>query len=382
MRIAYDVRLVEGKFMTGTIRYAVTLISHLLQVDARNEYLLIGNEHWLREYINLSAFPNATVIPRPQARFPLQNFLWFHHTIERLNVDIFHAPHHMLAPFKGKHYRKIVTVHDLTPFVVFSDYHEKYIKTKLWRRWFYKTPYFIAWMVRSADMVIASSAHTKQNIIRFLKVPAEKIHVVWIGIDRGFTPGVQIPETFFEKYQLPRQFLLYFGQGVPHKGLHYLIQAYAQLPIDLRTRYKLELAGKMKYGYLDVLQNLAQELGVQEQVVFPGYIVDTDLCALYSAATLLVHPSLSEGFGLTPVEAMACGTPVVYADTSSVTEVVGDAGLSVLSASAEALAQGIQTLLYDESLRRAYAAKGIQQAQRYSWDTTAREVLDIYRLTV
>jgi glycosyltransferase involved in cell wall biosynthesis len=267
-------------------------------------------------------------------------------------------------------------VFDLIPFL----FPEALSKSRLLWRVFYKTPYPAAFILRSADTIITSSENTKHDIIRLLNIPSEKIQVVWGGLDNRFRPGYQISEQFFQQHKLPPHFMLYVGRQDPYKGLSYLVQAYGLLPESLRQTYKLVIAGKMDVRYIGEVQNLVGKFNLQQDVVFLDYVPDADLPLLYSAATLLVHPSLYEGFGLTPLEAMACGTPVVYADTSSLTEVIGDAGFAVSPASAESLVRGIQKMLEDEHLRHSFSERGIRHTQRYSWLNVARRTLEIYEV--
>jgi glycosyltransferase involved in cell wall biosynthesis len=373
MKIVFDLRWIRGEQIDGTSRYAINLISHLLQKDTINKYVLIGNQAIVQQHLTLTAFPNATIVSIPQPLLSIQDFLLTHHEIQRLGADIFHAPYYLASPFRG-HYKKILTVFDLIPFL----FPEALSKSRLLWRLFYKSPYPAAFILRSADTIITSSENTKHDIIRLLNIPSGKIQVVWLGLDNRFKPDYQVSKQFFRQYKLPPHFMLYVGRQDPYKGLSYLVQAYSLLPASLRQTYKLVIAGKMDVRYIGKVQNLVGKFNLQQDVVFLDYVPDTDLPLLYSAATLLVHPSLYEGFGLTPLEAMACGTPVVYADTSSLTEVIGDAGVAVSPASAESLARGIQEMLENKHLQHSFSERGIQHTQRYSWQKVAQRMLEIY----
>jgi glycosyltransferase involved in cell wall biosynthesis len=376
MKIAFDLRWIRSDQIDGISRYAINLVSHLLQADTVNQYVLIGEPTILQQHFALSAFPNVSVVSVPHALLSIQDFLLMHREIQRFSVDILHVPNYLSSPFRGP-YQKILTVYDLIPFL----FSEALSKSRLLWRWFYKTPYPAALILRSADMIIATSEHTKQDIVRLLKIAPDKIQVIWCGLENRFHVGYQISEQFFTQYHLPCQFLLYVGRQDPYKGLTYLVRAYALLPETLRKTYKLVIAGKTDLRYIGEVYDLVGKLHLQQQqdVFFLDYIPDADLPILYSAATLLVHPSLYEGFGFPPLEAMACGTPVVYAHTSSLTELIGDAGFAVPPASAEALANGMQTMLENDQLRRDFAEKGIQHVRRYTWQAVAQKILEVYR---
>jgi glycosyltransferase involved in cell wall biosynthesis len=373
MRIAFDLRWIRSDQIDGVSRYAINLISHLIQADTTNRYVLIGNQTILEKHLALSEFPNITVVSIPQALLSIQDFLLTPREIQRLNVDILHVPNYLTSPFKGN-YKKILTVYDLIPFL----FPEALSQSRLLWRLFYKTPYPAAFIFRSADTIIATSEHTKHDIIRLLNIFPEKIQVVWCGLENRFKPGYQVSEQFLQQHKLPCCFMLYLGRQDPYKGLTYLVQAYSLLPTSLRQTYKLVIAGKTDLRYIGEVHNLVETLHLRQEVIFLDYVPDADLPFLYSAATLLVHPSLYEGFGLPPLEAMACGTPVVYAETSSLTELIGDAGFAVPPASAESLASGIQKMLENDQLRHAFSAKGIQHTQRYTWQNAARKILEIY----
>jgi glycosyltransferase involved in cell wall biosynthesis len=266
-------------------------------------------------------------------------------------------------------------VFDLIPFF----FPEALAKSRILWRWFYKTKYPAQAILRSADAIITTSEHTKHDLRQLLRIPPDQVHVVWIGLDRRFHSGYQVPREFFQKYHLPDHFLLYVGRQDPYKGLQYLVRAYALLPATLQQQYQVVIAGKTDPRYIDDVYNLIHELHLEPSFHFLDYIPDEDLPRLYSAATLLTHPSLYEGFGLPPLEAMACGTPVVYAETSALSESIGDAGLAVTAASPESLAHGVEQLLHHEQLRRAFSEKGLMHVQRYSWGNITQRVLMLYK---
>lgn len=373
MKIAFDLRWIRSEQIDGISRYAINLVLHLLQADPTDEYVLIGNQIILNRHFTWSMFPHAKIVSIPQSLLSVQDFLLTHREIQRLDVDIFHSPNYLTTPF-GENYKKILTVQDLIPFF----FPTALSKSRLLWRLFYKTSYPASLILRSADAIITTSENTKQDLIHLLKIPSEKIQVVWIGLENRFKPDYQISEQFFQRYTLPHHFLLYVGRQDPYKGLSYLVQAYALLPKALQQTYTLVIAGKTDLRYIGEVRCLIEKRGLQQRILFLDYIPDADLPLLYSAATLLVQPSLYEGFGLPPLEAMACGTPVVYADTSSLTEIIGSAGFAASPASAKSLASGIRELLENEHLRYSFSEKGIWHAQRYSWQNVAQKILGIY----
>ncbi len=373
MRIAFDLRWIRSENVDGISRYAINLIRHLLKRDPENEYLLIGNEAILQKHAAFSSFSNAEIVSIHQSLLSIQDFLLTQRSIERLGVDIYHVPNYLSSPFK-KNYKKILTVYDLIPFL----FPEALSKSRPLWRWFYKTISPARSILRSADTIITTSENTKHDIVRLLHIPPDHIRVVWSGIENRFHPDYEAPEEFSQKYCLPQRFLLYVGRQDPYKGLQYLVHAYALLPELLQQEYQLVIAGKTDPRYIGEVHQAIDRFRLQARVHFLDYVADEDLPLLYTAATVLTHPSLYEGFGLPPLEAMACGTPVVYADTSSLSELIGEAGIAVTPASPKSLADGIQTLLQNEQLWTAFSQKGIKHAQRYSWQAVTREVVKIY----
>lgn len=373
MRIAIDLRWIRSKQFDGISRYALNLVSHLLQIDTSNEYLLIGKPDILAHHGIPASGSSAEIVSIPYPLLSIQDFLLTPRAIERLNIDIWHVPNYLCSPFTGR-YKKILTVHDLIP-LLFPD---ALSKSRILWQWFYKTPYPAQQIVRSAEVIITCSDHTKHDIIRLLNVPPERIYVVFEGLDKRFHAQYSVPDSFYQHHQLPPQFLLYVGRQDPYKGLTYLVQAYACLPERMRREYRIVIAGKTDLRYIKDIHALIERLDLQEDFIFLDYVPDEELPLLYSAAALLVHPALYEGFGLPPLEAMACGTPVIYAKTSSLTELLGHAGFAVKPASAGSLADGIRQLLEQPQLRQEVSQQGQLHAQRYSWKLAASEVLRIY----
>lgn len=373
MKIAFDLRWIRSEKIDGISRYTLNLVSHLLQQDRENEYLCIGHKPLLEQHLPFSDYPQARIVSIPQSVLSLKDFLHTQHSIDRLEVDFFHVPNYLSSPFRGT-YVKILTVFDLIPFL----FPEALSKSRLLWRCFYKTPYPARCILRSADVIITTSEHTKQDLTQVLDIPPERIQVVWSGIEARFHPGYQIPESFWERYGLKRNYLLYVGRQDPYKGLNFLVEAAARLPQKLRDNYQVVIAGKIDPRYIGTIHALLEQHQLHDAFRFLDYVPDEDLPFLYSAATLLVHPSLYEGFGLPPLESMACGTAVVYADTSSLSELISEAGLAVRPASAESLSEGIRRLLERDDLRQEYRERGIRHSGRYSWERVATEMLNVY----
>lgn len=377
MRIAIDLRWIRSGQIDGISRYALNLVQHLLEADPEHEYWLLGDETVINLHADFTPFDNAGMISPQIPLLSPQDFLRMPSVLEGLGVDIFHVPNYLTSPFQ-KNYKKIFTVFDLIPFL----FPEALSKSRLLWRWFYKTIYPARMILKSADSIITTSENTKQDLIRLLKLSPDSIQVVWSGIESRFHEHHVVPEQFRQTYHVPDQFILYVGRQDPYKGLTYLVRAYARLPETLRQQYQVVIAGKTDPRYIGEVHACIQNTGLQQAFHFLDYVPDDDLPLLYTAAALLVHPSLYEGFGLPPLEAMACGTPVVYADTSSLSEHLGQAAYPVAPGSVESLTQGVRRILEDRKLRAAYIHKGKAHVQRYSWETIALKFLHLYEQLV
>ncbi len=278
-------------------------------------------------------------------------------------VDIFHATEHLLP--RLKHTRSVFTLHDLI-FQFDPDSHKPlniaFLKTMM--------PRFL----KAAAVIIAVSECSKRDAVSLYGIPADKIHVIYEGVDPKFTPITEPDRLAYvrSKYRLPDRFILHVGTIEPRKNLPLLFEVAAQ------TKRPVVVAGKL--GWLtDPILAKVKELGVEDRVIFTGYIADDDLPALISAANVLAMPSKYEGFGLPILEAMACGTPAVASNTSSLPEVGGDAALYAPPADVRAWIALLDRVWADAQLRSELCAKGLRQAAKFRWDSMARETLDLYR---
>lgn len=226
-----------------------------------------------------------------------------------------------------------------------------------------------------ARMVITDSNASRGDITSRLDAPAEKVRVIHIGIGRQYEPVANAREVL-KKYNLPADYILYVGNHEPRKNLAGLINAYAAS--HSRARYSLVIAGKKDPRRAKTYE-LISSLSLNGKVVLAGYVPPEDLPALYTAAGLFVFPSFYEGFGLPPLEAMACGTPVVCSNTSSLPEIVGDAAVTVDPHNTEALTRAIDRALTDNDLAAELVRRGFRQAKRTTPADTANETIDVYR---
>ena len=261
---------------------------------------------------------------------------------------------------------QVVTVHDIIP-LLFPSLHPHAIELIFFR-------HFLPRVLRHSSAVIAVSESTKKDIIKFYHLPAEKIHVIYEGYDTELFYSQQDTQAVTKVYGL-EDYIHYGGNILPHKNVARLIQAFKL--IASKVPHQLVLQGRRDSVHAAELETLVRELDLEGRVVFVGYVPLNHLPCLYSGATAFVTVSLSEGFGLPPLEAMACGTPVVASRVSSLPEVVGDAGILVDPNDTEQIAEALLRVIEHPALRAELSQKAVKRAALFSWSATARQTLEL-----
>jgi len=288
----------------------------------------------------------------------------------RCGLDLIHDPTG-LTPFLfgAGRARTVVTVHDVFAWSIPG--HSTLADTLIYRHW-------LPHVLPRVDAVITISQVSRADIVQYLRIPPQKIHIVYRCVGERYHPvsDPQIAQVR-RSYGLPQSYFLFVGSVEKRKNLHRLLQAGSQLWQSGEHR-PLVVVGARRRKYAQIINTL-QELSLERHVIFTGHVPEADLPALYSGADLFVFPSLYEGFGLPPLEAMACGTPVVTSNTSSLPEVVGDAAITVDPYDVEALAEAMRRVLSDADLAHDLRQRGLERAARFSWDHAARETIDVYR---
>ena len=285
------------------------------------------------------------------------------------SVDVFHSPDYVLPPLRqGK---KVVTIHDLS-FLRYPEGAEPSLAAYLGAS--------VPRSVREADLVLGDSENTRQDIIELLGVRPDRVEVVYPGVGGAFRviEDRQALEVVAREYGLNYPFILSVGTLEPRKNLDTLLDAYAKLRRSGDLDHKLVIAGGKGWLYDGVFRRV-EEHALENDVLFLDYVPEEHLPALYNLSDLLVFPSLYEGFGLPPLEAMACGTPVITSDSSSLPEVVGEAGLMVPARDSAALAAMIGKVLADSELREGLVRRGLLRAGKFTWEAAGEKLLTIYQ---
>ncbi|MCL5025311.1 MAG: glycosyltransferase family 4 protein [Chloroflexi bacterium] len=374
MRIGIDVSPAVNRPRAGIGRYVRSLVRRLLDLDQDNEYHLLyaGPEGALP-----SEFRRGKAIPRrlaPSARHLRARWLlshWLHRGADGLlgPLDLFHATDGTAPRLEG--IPVVLTVHDLA--------FARYPDTVKGLNRFYLSR-MVASSVARADAIISVSSFTARELSSLFRLPPERVSVVPEGVEDIFHLPSGDEDTEIASLGLARPYVLAVGTLEPRKNLGTLLEAFALF----RQRvpgYQLAIVGEHDWGYRPLAARLAA-LGLDGEARLMGSVPDEVLAGIYQRADLLVYPSRYEGFGLPPLEAMACGTPVIAANTSSIPEVVGDAGLFFAADDAGELAAKMVSLATDARQRDELRGRGLKRAASFTWERTAEMTLQLYRSVI
>ncbi len=365
---------------TGIGRYTENLIQGLASCDEVNAYLLYCFFFKsFRQKVAGISLPDGERFSFVAKNIPgvVLRYLWNAEIfkIDKLigNVDILLLPELEIPPVN--HEKIVSVIHDVIP-LVSEKWHTRGSARIIGK--------FIKRAVNKADMVITVSNHTKQDLIQVTGIKEEKVRVTHEGICPFYRKMVSMDcnGLLKRKYGIEDRFILFTGTIEPRKNLAALFKAYSLLKNERKVPHKLIVVGKKGWMYKEIFETV-NRLGISEDVLFTGYVPDEELVLFYNTADLFVYPSFYEGFGLPPLEAMACGTPVITSNTSSLPEVVGDAGIMVDPHDVNGLASAMERVLYDEALRERMTADGLERAKLFSQENMARATLkvleDVYK---
>jgi glycosyltransferase involved in cell wall biosynthesis len=392
--------------ITGMGRYSYKLITNLLKMDKKNDYTLIDFKpdieasqedvelfsrcsklsfHPLRDIVlslkllvegsgvSMSDVPMFFWLIRKhmmysnvlECYYGLRNHLIRPSRLSTENLDVLHGPANFTPLLSFGNYKKVITVHDIIA-ILFPEFYSKRF-SRAHSRIFPKQLSFV-------DRIIVDSQSTRNDLIEHLRVPSEKIITIPLSVDEQFRPLKHRDDI--KKHQINSNYILFVGCVRPHKNITTLIQAFYKLK-KRGIKHILVIAGE-KYPHYNEVDITIEKLGLRKEVILTGHFPERNLPILYNAADLFVFPSLYEGFGLPPLEAMACGCPVITSNTSSLPEVVGDAGIMINPNNVDALADAMYRVLTNKGLRQDMIKKGLKRAKMFSWEKTAKETLRVY----
>ena len=285
------------------------------------------------------------------------------------DISLLHIPHNGLGEYQTNA-KKIITLHDVIP-VVMPDtvgvfYHKVFLDK-------------MSNILEKAARIITVSEHSKKDICSYFAISSKEVDVIYEAPESIYKPlNKSIAQNYvIAKYRVKPSYILYLGGFSPRKNVALLIKAYKEVRAHFSDPPKLVIVGKLVRNFKEVF-DVIDKYKLQDDVIFTGYVPVNDLPAIYNSALMFVYPSLYEGFGLPPLEAMACGIPTICGDNSSLPEVVGDCAHVVNVCNASAVAEGIIKIIEDQQYAATLKKSGLRRAQNFSWEKTARETLVSY----
>lgn len=374
MRIGIDSRMLGGG-RTGIGRYTLSLIRHLVKTDTENQYIIISNKE---NSELLEKNDNLKVLRVEYPPLSLYTLFRLHRKIKKEKIDLYHSPF-FLAPLMLSS-PLIITVHDLMG-LKFPDFFEGgTVVVRLFARWFIKL--FVPLALKRAKKIIAVSETTKKELVENLNISEDKIEVIYQGVDSFFRKesNPQRREKIKSDFKINKGIILYIGNTRSYKNLPRLIKAFQIFQEEVRG-FQLVIGSGDKRN-MRSLNKMISHLNLKQDVIFTGPLKDEDIITLMSSAEVFVFPSLWEGFGLPPLEAMACGLPVVASRAGSLPEVLEDAAYLVNPENEEDIANGIKEVLTNNALRKHLIQKGLERVKLFFWEKTARETLGVYKVLV
>jgi glycosyltransferase involved in cell wall biosynthesis len=365
MRVAIDARKLHD-FGIGT--YIRNLLRHLARIDHDTEYVLLCGEADLGVAAQLG--PNFRSVLEPSPNYSIREQIHVPWVLRRERPDLYHAPHYVLPA--AINCNSVVTIHDCIH-LMFPQYLPNrmayaYARAQMWTA------------AHRSDCILTVSDASKRDILHLFNIPPEKIVVVYNAIDAHFsvTPPPDAVGRVRERYQLDHRFVLYVGNIKPHKNLVRLIEAFSELRARELEDVKLLIIGD-EISKLPALRHAVHRHKLHKHVRFLGYVPDDQLAVLYRLAAVFVFPSLYEGFGLPPLEAMASGTPVVVSNVSSLPEVVGDAAVLVDPHDTDSIVDGLRCVLTNPARAEDMRRKGLERSREFSWERSVARTLEVYK---
>ncbi|MBC8059045.1 MAG: glycosyltransferase family 4 protein [Clostridiaceae bacterium] len=368
MRIAIDARGINWYKGTGIGTYTKNILRNLLNLDIENHYQIYWAGESYEEYLK----ENSKLIFVSSRNHNFFEKYYFPSNLKRENIEVYHVPQNGIGMSDSLQCKKVVTIHDLIPYIMPETVGKGYLT-----KFLSEMPQIIA----NAKAIITVSEYSKKDILRFFPIDPEKIFVTPLAAASKYKPQdkLKCKEFIKNKYNITKPFILYIGGFSPRKNVKALIIAFSKIFKELPVEYNLVIVGADNRDQFAYLNSLGLNMEISNQIIFTNYVLDDDLPMFYNACEVFAYPSLYEGFGLPPLEAMSCGVPVITSNLTSIPEVVGEAGILIDPYDEEALSKALLKVLCDLKLQSSLGLKGIERAKNYNWKKTAEETLKVYK---
>ena len=368
MKIGIDARAADWYRGTGIGTYTYQLINSIINVDSKNQYTLFlsSSEATLK---NIKSNVQFKILPNSQGtsfwdevKLPV--------VFGKENIQLYHIPQNGVGMPKHKTCPNVITLHDIIPIKMPETVSDRYLKI------FHEE---LPKSLQLCDGIITVSNYSKKDIAEAFNFPLDKIYVTYLASEDIYSPinRAESKKYIQSKYKISSDIILYVGGFSPRKNIIGLIEAFSLLPSKLIEKNTLVIAGKKGQSY-ELYKARVEKLHLESHVFFPGFVTMEDMPHLYRAAELLVYPSFYEGFGLPPIEAMASGTPVIAATSTSIPEICGDACLLVNPYEVMEINEAMLAVLEDATLKNNLVVKGLKKAESFRWADTATATIKAY----
>ena len=367
MKFSIDARGINLYKGSGIGTYTENLLRELLNIDTKNNYSIF----WTGENYENYKKDNSKIIFTSKKHGTFYENYYYPNYIKENNIDMHHIPQNGIGLNELYTSPIVVTIHDLIPYILPETVGRGYLE-----RFLRDMPL----IVRNSKVILTVSEYSKRDIIKFFPfVNEEKIFVTPLAANKSYKPlnKTNCIEYIKNKYSIDSPFILYIGGFSTRKNVKELIIAFNKIQKSLKKNYKLVLCGSIRDEGIK-LQELCKELLMDDKIIFTGFVPDDELPLFYNAAEVFIYPSSYEGFGLPPLEAMSCATPVITSNLTSIPEVTKDCAILINPFDKDELASSILTLLNSESLLQEYSEKGYNNSLNFTWENTAIATLKAY----
>lgn len=366
MKIAIDARGVNWYKGTGIGTYTDKILKYMIKTHKENLYQI----YWSGEDYKRFEDDNTKIIiaSKKHHRFFEQHY--FPNNLKKEKVDIYHIPQNGIGICDNILCKKVVTIHDLIPYIlpetVGRGYLSKFLKE-------------MPRIVELSDGIITVSECSKKDILKFFPIDENKIFVTPLAADSKYKPlnKAKCQEILKENYNIDKPFILYIGGFSPRKNVSSLMVAFSNIIKNLDREHDLVIVGSHN-DESRFLKDLRCDLNIESNIKLTGFVPEDLLPVFYNACEVFAYPSLYEGFGLPPLEAMSCGTPVITSNISSIPEVVGDGGILIDPFNMKNLMYSLEALLNDKEIRDELSSKSLKRASDFSWEKTSEKTIEAY----
>lgn len=366
MRIAIDGRGITWYNGSGIGTYTENLVKNLLNIDKKNSYQIFWSGDGYKEYEKENT--NLVMCSKKYQSFFQESF--FPENLKKEEINLYHVPQNGIGLNKNILCPKIVTIHDLIPYImpetVGRGYLLKFLKE-------------MPEIIEASQGIVTVSEYSKEDILRFFPIDGDRIKVTPLAADKKYTPlnKEECKRLIKDKYAVDKPFVLYIGGFSNRKNVYNLITSFAHVVKQMDKEFNLVIVGSYRDESQELVK-LVDSLNMNKYIKFTGFAPDEDLPLYYNACECFAYPSLYEGFGLPPLEAMSCGAPVISSNTTSIPEVVGQCGILIDPYSELELTRALELMLGSEALRHELGALGLARSREFSWKKTAEKTLDFY----